>query len=88
MFADELGDNGLSHGEFRFRVMNDCFFGLIRSYLRVDDVIIRILDTRIFHDFKNNYILREFTHREDEWGIYTYLIKIVKIKNKGFDFTP
>ena len=48
--------------------MNDCFFGLIRSYLRVDDVVIRILDTRIFHDFKNNYILREFTHREDEWG--------------------
>lgn len=48
--------------------MNDCFFGLIRSYLRVDDVLIRILDTRVYHDFRWNYLLREFTHREDTWG--------------------
>lgn len=49
LFEDELGDNGLTTCEFRFRVMGDCFFGLLRSYLRVDDVLIRILDTRIYH---------------------------------------
>jgi len=46
--------------EFRFRVMNDCFFGLLRHYLRVDEVLIRVYDTRIYHEFDKNYILREF----------------------------
>lgn len=67
MWEDELGDNGDTSSEFRFRVMKDCFFGLIRHYLRLDDVMIRIYDTRIYHDFSYNYILREFTIREDSY---------------------
>jgi len=75
LFDDELNDNGLGSGSFRFRVMNDCFFGLLRFYLRVDNVAVRILDTRIFHSFDQNYILREFQARENS---YSELI------NKGF----
>lgn len=41
--------------------MKDCWFALIRHYLRVDDVVIRIYDTRLFHDYSTDYILREFT---------------------------
>lgn len=52
LWEDELGDNGDTTSEFRFRVMGDCFFGLLRHYLRLDDVMIRIYDTRIYHDFK------------------------------------
>ena len=48
----------------RFRVMNDCWYVLLRSYVRVDGVRVRVLDTRLFHDFSTRYILREFTHRE------------------------
>jgi type 2A phosphatase activator TIP41 len=44
----------------RFRIMNDCFFVLHRYYLRVDEVLVRIYDTRIFHSFGSNEILREF----------------------------
>ncbi len=51
LWEDELGDNGITSSDFRCRVMKDCFFGLLRHYLRVDDVIIRIYDTRIYHDF-------------------------------------
>ena len=47
--------------------MEDCFFCLIRHYLRVDDVMIRIYDTRIFHDYDTNYILREFNAKEDTY---------------------
>lgn len=79
LWEDELGDNGVSTCEFRFRVMNDCFFGLIRHYLRVDDVVIRIYDTRIYHEFGKNFILREFTVREDSYE---------GIRAKGFNFTP
>ena len=44
--------------------MNDCWYVLLRSYVRVDGVRVRVLDTRLFHDFGTSCILREFTHRE------------------------
>jgi len=59
--------------------MEDCFFGLIRNYLRVDEVMIRIYDTRLFHDYNTNYILREFSTREDT---------VENIAQAGFKFTP
>lgn len=58
--------------------MNNCFFGLLRSYLRVDNVIVRILDTRIFHVFGKNYIFREFQVKENTYE---------ELKSKGFKFT-
>lgn len=67
LWEDELDDNGETKSEFRFRTMKDCFFGLIRFYLRLDDVIIRIYDTRIYHDYSTNYILREFSIKEDKY---------------------
>lgn len=79
LWEDELGDNGVSNCEFRFRVMNDCFFGLLRHYLRVDDVTIRIYDTRIYHEFDKEFILREFTVREDSYE---------GIRAQGFKFGP
>ncbi len=51
-------------GLCRFRVMNDSWYVLLRSYVRVDGVCVRILDTRIFHDLSTREILREYTHRE------------------------
>ena len=57
--------------------MEDCFFGLLRSYVRVDNVLVRIIDTRIFHSFGDNYIFREFLVKESS---YDDLI------NKGFNF--
>jgi type 2A phosphatase activator TIP41 len=41
--------------------MKDCFFGLIRLYVRVDDVVVRIYDTRFYYEFGKDFILREFT---------------------------
>ena len=41
--------------------MDDCYFGLLRNYIRVDNVLVRILDTRIYHEFKDNFIIREFS---------------------------
>lgn len=51
LFEDELGDKGYSKVNVRFRVMNDCFFVLHRSYTRVDHVLVRILDTRMYSKF-------------------------------------
>lgn len=51
----------------RFRAMGDSFFILVRYYLRVDNVCVRIYDTRIYHEFGTNYMLREFKHLEGSY---------------------
>lgn len=68
LFEDELGDKGYSKSNVRYRVMGNCFFMLLRSYTRVDHVLVRILDTRVFHEFGTNILIRDFSHRE---GTYT-----------------
>lgn len=61
LFEDELHDNGASQLTVRVRVMPTCFFVLSRYTLRVDNVLFRTLDTRIFHDFsvRSPFIVRE-----------------------------
>lgn len=44
--------------------MPSSFFVLLRYFLRVDNVMVRVNDTRYFHDFSTNYVLREFTNKE------------------------
>jgi type 2A phosphatase activator TIP41 len=58
--------------------MKDCFFGLLRSYLRVDNVLVRIIDTRIFHSFGDNYIFRDFQVKENSFE---------ELYSKGFKFS-
>ena len=67
LFEDELEDCGHTSSKVRFRIMKDCFYALVRYYLRVDGVVVRILDTRIFHDFSTNHILREFWYKESTY---------------------
>lgn len=58
--------------------MKDCFLGLLRYYLRVDNVSVRIIDTRFFHSFGDNYILREFIVKENTYD---------DLQKKGFKFS-
>lgn len=44
--------------------MPSSFFILLRYFLRVDNVMVRVNDTRYFHDFQTDYVLREFTNKE------------------------
>lgn len=48
LYEDELNDNGVSVYEYKFRHMRDSWFLLVRSYLRVDEVCVYILDTRVY----------------------------------------
>lgn len=42
------------------------FFILLRFFLRVDNVLVRINDTRLYHEFGTSHIIREFTGRESK----------------------
>lgn len=44
--------------------MKDCFYILMRYFLRVDNIMARVQDVRIFHEFGQEYMLREFSRRE------------------------
>ena len=41
---------------------------LLRFYLRVDGVLVRVHDTRIYCDYSKNYLLREFSTRESPYN--------------------
>ena len=58
LYEDDLGDNGESMVRLRLRVMPNCFLLLLRHALRVDGVLIRHHDTRIFHKFGSTNVLR------------------------------
>ena len=51
LFEDDLFDNGVSNLSVKIRVMEACFFVLMRLWLRVDKVYLRVYDTRVFHKF-------------------------------------
>ena len=71
-YEDEFADRGYSKVDVRFRIMKDCFFILHRSYIRIDHVTVRILDTRIFHQFTKDFLIRDFSHREASYSQLKY----------------
>ncbi|CCM00181.1 uncharacterized protein FIBRA_02209 [Fibroporia radiculosa] len=54
LYEDELHDNGSSNLLVRIRVMPTCLFILSRFVLRVDHVLFRAYDTRIYHSFASS----------------------------------
>lgn len=64
LFEDELHDNGIASCSVKIRVMPSGFFVLLRFFLRVDNVMIKMNDTRYHYEIENDYILREYTSRD------------------------
>lgn len=64
LFEDELGDNGISMLSTKIRVMHTCVLVLCRFFLRIDNVIFRVRDTRIYIDLETNKVLREYKIQE------------------------
>lgn len=64
LYEDELADNGTATLGVKIRVMQSSFFLLLRFFLRVDGVLIRINDTRIYHEAGSNHMLREYSSKE------------------------
>lgn len=60
-WEDELDDNGFSRMNVKLRVMSTFWYVLMKFELRVDGVLkSRSIETRIFHEFGSDTILREF----------------------------
>ncbi|KAL7306860.1 hypothetical protein TKK_0001020 [Trichogramma kaykai] len=64
LFEDELHDNGIASLSVKMRVMPGSFFILLQYFLRIDNVMIRLNDTRLYHEMGKPYMIREYTSRE------------------------
>lgn len=69
LFEDELDDNGTASYKVRIRVMPSFLFILARFFLRIDGVLIRIYDTRYFHRFGSEVVIRETVAKEANLAI-------------------
>lgn len=67
LYEDELGDNGIVNLSIKVRVMPERMLLLLRMFLRVDDVIFRIRDTRVFIEFSEGVVIREHIVQEQPY---------------------
>lgn len=69
LFEDDLHDNGQAILSVKLRVMPTCAYVLERLYVRVDNVIIRLRETRVLIDFfgRKAKIYRDVQWRECAW---------------------
>lgn len=77
LFEDELHDNGIALSSVKFRAMPTGFFLLHRFFLRVDGVLIRVIDTRMHYELEKGYVLRERSFREAQFDEISHPEKAV-----------
>jgi len=68
LFEDEIHDNGVAELSTKSRVMSSFWFCLVRFWLRVDGVLFRVIDHRLYHEFGRPHIIRETSVREGSWA--------------------
>ena len=68
LYEDELGDNGMSLLSIKVRVMPERMLLLSRFFLRLDDVIFRVRDTRLYVEFGTGQVLRDYCIMESPYS--------------------
>jgi type 2A phosphatase activator TIP41 len=67
LYESELDDNGISLFSCKLRVMPDRMLLLCRLFMRLDKVLVRIRDTRIYVDFNTGKVIRDYNEKEAEF---------------------
>lgn len=68
LFESELDDNGISIYSAKLRVHEQRMLLLCRLFMRLDNVIVRIRDTRVYVDFETDELIREYTVKESSFA--------------------
>lgn len=67
LYEDELADNGIAMLSCKIRVMPGRLLLLSRFFMRLDNVLIRLRDTRVYVDFDTREVIREYQSKECEY---------------------
>lgn len=67
LYEGELDDNGITMLSCKIRVMPERLLLLTRFFMRLDGVLFRIRDTRVFVEFRTGEVIREYIAREEKF---------------------
>lgn len=67
LYEDELADNGITMLSCKVRVMPGRLLLLLRFFMRLDNVLIRLRDTRVYVDFQTREVIREYQAKERDY---------------------
>jgi type 2A phosphatase activator TIP41 len=67
LYEDELADNGIAMFSCKVRVMPARMLLLCRYFMRLDNVMLRLRDTRIYVDFDTGEVIREYVAKEEDY---------------------
>ena len=81
LYEDELADNGITIMSCKVRVMPERMLLLNRFFMRLDGVVFRIRDTRVFVEFRTGEVIREYTAREAKYENVRH-----QLLSRGLDF--
>lgn len=69
LYEDELADNGIGLLSIKIRVMPERLLLLSRFFLRLDGVIVRIRDTRVYVEHNSGVVVRQYTAKEEAYDV-------------------
>lgn len=67
LYEDEMADNGITMLSCKIRVMPARLLLLCRFFMRLDNVLLRIRDTRVYVEFATGEVIREYVAKEDSY---------------------
>jgi len=88
LFEDELADNGSTKLDVRVRVMPGFILVLLKFYLRVDKVLVRTQESRLYCESDWDYVLRDVIVREAAYKDITVPACIIFDEQKISQFLP
>lgn len=69
LYEDEMADNGITMYSCKIRVMPARLLLLCRFFMRLDNVLLRIRDTRVYVDFGTGEVIREYIVKEEKYEV-------------------
>lgn len=69
LYEDEMADNGITMYSCKIRVMPERLLLLCRFFMRLDNVLLRIRDTRVYFDFGTGEVIREYAAKEEKYEV-------------------
>ncbi len=67
LYEDELADNGIAMLSCKIRVMPARLLLLCRYFMRLDNVLLRLRDTRVYVDYDKKEVIREYVAKEEDY---------------------
>ena len=69
LYEDELADNGIALLNVKVRMMPDRLLLLARFFLRLDGVVVRLRDTRVYVEHAEERVIRQYTAKEEKYEV-------------------